>query len=184
MSNFAMTSKKGLDKTAMILLFVFLVVGGIISGLVLYGFPVSIFTCQYVETVQVDCLIQERMVGLIPVQETSISQLKEAQMTSERHTTRQDGRQVSETVYQVTLTSNSDVVTLDSFDQFEGVFAQRTVDEVNDFLLTYTDEPLRIWQASWVPLSVGSFFFLVSVIMVYAVADTVLCDLVSKLRKA
>jgi hypothetical protein len=80
------------------------------------------------------------------------------------------------------LSSNSGPVDLKSFDEFGGIFVEQTVDKINDFLLTHTDEPLRIWQATWVPLLLGSFFFLVAVIMLYVAVDTLIREIIGEIR--
>lgn len=178
-----MSNKKRSDPFAIIILLVFGLVMGAITLLVLYIYPVSILTCRYVETEQVDCQLQERMIGLIPIQETSIVHLEEAYVVSEVHEKRRNDREIiGTTVYKMILSSNSGTVDLESFDEFGGVFVQQAVDKINDFLLTHTDEPLRIWQATWVPLLVSSFFFLVSVIMLYVVVDSLIRGIIGKIR--
>jgi len=138
-------------------------------------YPVSILTCRYVETEQVDCQLQERMIGLIPIQETSIINLKETYVASEVHEKRRHDREtIDRKVYMLILNGNSGTVDLGSFDEFGGVFVEQTVDKIDDFLLSHTVEPLRIWQATWVPLLLGSFFFLVAVLMLYVAVDSLI----------
>ena len=89
-----MSQKKGSDPVAIIILLVFGMVLGAITLVVLYVYPVSILTCRYVETEQVDCQLQERMIGLIPIQEISITHLKEAYIVTEVQEVRRDGREI------------------------------------------------------------------------------------------
>jgi uncharacterized protein YpmB len=178
-----MSQKKRSDPFTIIVLLVFGLVISAVTLLVLYVYPVSILTCRYVETEQVDCQLQERMIGLVPVQEISIVNLKEAYVVSEVHEKRRSDRQIIDPkVYRMILSTDSGTVALESFDEFGGIFVEQTVDEINDFLLTHTDEPLRIWQATWVPLLVGSFFFLVSVLMLYVAVDSLIRGIMEKLR--
>jgi len=178
-----MNQKKRSDPFAIIILLVFGLVGGAITLVVFYVYPVSILTCRYVETEQVDCQLQERMVGLIPVQEISVTNLKQAYVTSEVHERRRNDREIiPDKVYKLTLSGNSGPVDLQSSDEFGGFVVEQTADKINDFLLTHTDEPLRIWQATWVPLLVSSFFFLVSALMLYVAADSIIRGIIGKLR--
>ena len=178
-----MSQKKRSDPFAIIVLLVFGLATGAITLLVLYVYPVSILTCRYVETEQVDCQLQERMIGLIPIREISIAHLKEAYVVSEVHEKRRNDREIIDTrVYKIILSSNSGPVGLESFDEFGGVFVEQSVDKINDFLLTHTNEPLRIWQATWVPLLLGSFFFLVAVIMLYVAVDSLIRGIIGKIR--
>jgi hypothetical protein len=70
----------------------------------------------------------------------------------------------------------------ESFDEFGGFSVEHSVDKINGFLLTHTDEPLQIWQAIWVPLLVGSFFFLVAVLLLYVAVDSIIRGIIGKLR--
>ena len=155
-----------------------LVVGlviGAITLVVLYVYPVSILTCRYVETEQVDCQLQQRMIGFIPTQETLVTNLKQAYVTSEvRERRRNDRDIVDNTVYKLILSGDSGPVDLGSSDEFGGVFVEQSADKINEFLLRHADEPLRIWQATWVPLLVGGFFFLVAVLLLYAAIDSLI----------
>jgi len=183
MEPWKMSQKKRSDPFAIIILLVFGLAVGAITLVTLYVYPVSILTCRYVETEQVDCQLQERMIGLIPIQKTSIINLKEAHVTSEVHEKRRNDREIIDNrVYKIILSGNSGPVDLESFDEFGGFFVEQTVDKINDFLLTHTDEPLRIWQATWVPLLLGSFFFLVAVLMLYVAVDTLIRGIMGKIR--
>jgi hypothetical protein len=177
-----MNQKKRSDPFAIIILLVFGLVAGAIALVVLYVYPVSILTCHYVETKQVDCQLQERMLGLMPIQEVSITHLQDAYVVSEIQEIRRDGSEIETKVYKLILSSNSDTVDLKSFDEFGGVFVEQTADRINDFLLTYTDEPLRIWQATWVPLFLGSFFSLVAVLLLYVAVDSLIRGIMGKLK--
>jgi hypothetical protein len=175
-----MSQKKRSDPFAIIILLVFGLVTGAITLVTLYVYPVSILTCRYVETEQVDCLLQERMIGLIPVQEISVINLKDAYVTSEVY--ERDDRDTSDEVYKLTLSGNSGPVDLQGSDEFGGFVAEHTADKINNFLLRHTDEPLRIWQATWVPLLLGSFFFLVAVLLVYVAVESIIRGIIGKIR--
>ncbi len=170
-----MSQKKRSDPIAIVILLVFGLVMGAIALVVLYVYPVSILTCRYVETEQVDCQLQERMIGLIPIQETSVINLKQAYVTSEVHERRRNDREIiPDRVYKLTLSGNSGPVDIGTSDEFGGVLVEQSVDKINDFLLRHTNEPLRIWQATWVPLLLGSFFFLVAVLLLYVAVDSLI----------
>jgi len=170
-----MSQKKRSDLSSIIILLVVGLVIGAITLVVLYVYPVSIVTCRYVETEQVDCQLQQWMIGLIPIQEISVINLKQAYVTSEvRERRRNDRDIIDNTVYKLILSGNSGPVDLGTSDEFGGVFVEQSVDKINDFLLRHTDEPLRIWQATWVPLLLGSFFFLVAVLLLYVAVDSLI----------
>jgi hypothetical protein len=178
-----MNQKKRSDPFAIIILFVVGLVTGAITLVVFYVYPVSILTCRYVETEQVDCQLQERMLGLILIQEISVINLKDAYVTSEVHEKRRNDREIIDgKVYRLTLSGNSGPVELQSSDEFGGFVAEHTADKINDFLLRHTDEPLRIWQATWVPLLISSFFFLVAVLLVYVAVDSFIRGIIGKIR--
>ena len=102
-----MSQKKRSDTFTIIVLLVFGLAISAITLLVLYVYPVSILTCRYVETEQVDCQLQERMIGLIPVQEISIVNLKEAYVVSEVHEKRRNDREIIDNkVYKMILSRN------------------------------------------------------------------------------
>ena len=176
-----MNQKKRSDPFAIIILLVFGLVTGAITLVVFYVYPVSILTCRYVETEQVDCQLQERMIGLIPVQEISVINLKQAYVTSEVYE-RDDRDTIGNTVYKLILSGNSGPVGLQSSDEFGGSVIEQTADKINDFLLRDTDEPLRVWQATWVPLLVSSFFFLVAVLLLCAAVDSIIRGIIGKIK--
>jgi len=123
------------------------------------------------------------MIGLIPVQETSIINLKDAYVVSEVHEkSRNDRESIDTKVYKMVLSTDSGTISLQSSDEFGGFVVEQTADKINDFLLRHTDEPLRIWQATWVPLLLGSFFFLVAVLMLYVVVDSLIRGIIGKIR--
>lgn len=51
---------------------------GIVGFAILYWAPVSSLTCHHIETNQVDCLLKQRLLGLIPVREIPITRLERA----------------------------------------------------------------------------------------------------------
>ncbi|RWX50977.1 hypothetical protein VU01_12371, partial [Candidatus Electrothrix marina] len=141
-----------------LLLFFGLFTAGITSVL-FYVYPVSVLTCEYVEPNQVNCRLQERAVGLIPIQETAIVDLKGAYVTKEVTEIRRDGRKERLVTDRVVLQTGSDKIPLNSFDESGGFLAQNTADKIKEFLRSSTEEPLRVWQATWVPMGISLFFF-------------------------
>src|SRR5262245_2376101 len=61
---------------------------GLIGLALLYWVPVTVLTCHYVETSQVDCVIKQRLLGLIPVGEIPISHLQRAYVERGTQTSR------------------------------------------------------------------------------------------------
>jgi hypothetical protein len=157
-----------------VLLFFGLFTAGITSVL-FYVYPVSVLTCQYVEPNQVNCRLQERAAGLIPIRETSIIDLKGAYVTKEVTEVRRDGREERLVTDRVVLQAGSDKVPLNSFDESGGFLARKTVDKIKEFLRSRTEEPLRVWQATWIPMGISLFFFPLSLIMLYAALDILFC---------
>ncbi|WLE95430.1 MAG: hypothetical protein QTN59_12135 [Candidatus Electrothrix communis] len=158
-----------------VLLFFGLFTAGITSVL-FYVYPVSVLTCEYVEPNQVNCRLQERAIGLIPIQETSIIDLKGAYVTKEVTEVRRDGREERLVTDRVVLQTGSDKIPLNSFDESGGFLARNTADKIKEFLRSSTEEPLRVWQATWVPMGISLFFFPLSLIMLYAALDILLCS--------
>lgn len=169
---------------AVIALLIFGLVGCAGTLLVLYVYPVSILTCRYEGTEQVDCKLQKRMIGIITIQEISIVNLKEAHAFKEVHQDRRwkGIREDDVVLWKMILSSNSGMVDLGSSDDLGGIFINQSIERLNDFLVTHTDEPLKIWQATWVPMLVGSLFFLVSVMMLYVAANILARGITGKIR--
>ncbi len=177
-----MRNKKRPDPFTIVILLVSGLFTCAITLTIFYFFPVSILTCRYVEADQADCQLEERMLGVIPLRQISITHLKEAYVVSEVHTTRRDGREVDLSIERLMLKSDSDTVALNSFDEFGGIFIKQSVKKIKNFLYTHTDEPLRIWQATWMPLLICGFFFLVSLVLLYAGVEELIRLIAGKLR--
>ena len=112
-------------------------------------FPVSVLTCRHVEPKQVDCQLQERIVGLIPVRESSITDLKRAYVAREDQTREdEDGNEHTVTISRVVLDGASGEIVLRGAEE-GNQFAGRTTRRINDYLDAATDESLRVWHAAW-----------------------------------
>lgn len=123
---------------------------GVLGIAIMYLFPVSILTCRYVEPKQVDCQLQERIVGLIPVREISIIGLKRAYVAREDQTREdEDGSEYTVTISRVLLDSASGEIVLRGTEE-GNQFAGRTTRRINDYLDGATDESLRVWHAAWI----------------------------------
>ncbi|WPD22545.1 MAG: hypothetical protein SD837_20455 [Candidatus Electrothrix scaldis] len=146
-----------------------------LTSVLLYAYPVSILTCAYVEPNQVDCRLQERAVGLIPIKKQDIFDLKDAFVTRESSEIRRSGRTERLITDRVVLQTSSDKIPLNSFDETGGFLAKDTAHTIKDFLQSHTTEPLRVWQATWLPLGLSLFFFPLSLVMLYVVFEYLLC---------
>jgi TRAP-type mannitol/chloroaromatic compound transport system permease small subunit len=158
----------------LVLLFFGLFIAGITSVL-FYVYPVSVLTCAYVEPNQVDCRLQERAIGLIPIQEIAIVDLKRAYVIKEVTEVRRDGRKEKLVADRVLLQTSSDKIPLNSFDESGGFLARNTAEKIREFLHSHSEETLRVWQATWVPLGISLFFFPIALLMLYAALDILFC---------
>jgi hypothetical protein len=161
-----------------------------LAGIViLYLQPLSILTCRYVETRQVDCQIQERIAWVIPVQRISITHMKEAYVKQEtRIREDQDGDEYTVSVYRVALVSASDEIVLKGYEEVR-ISADLTVTRINGYLNTPTDRSLTVWGYgllghTLVTLGGGLWFIVFIFAFVVAVVDMVFGpDTVAKLLK-
>ena len=161
-------------------------VGGIA---ILYLEPLSVLTCRYMETTQVDCQLQERIAWVIPVWETPIPRLKEAYIKQEtRIREDEDGREYTVSVYRVVLISASGEIVLKGTDEI-GASADLTTTRINSYLNTPTDESLTVWGFGLLghtlaTLGGGLWFILFAFVFVVAIVDMVFGpDTVAKLFK-
>ncbi|WP_446007739.1 hypothetical protein [Candidatus Electrothrix sp.] len=146
-----------------------------LTSVLFYVYPVSVLTCEYVEPNQVNCRLEERAVGLIPIQKTSIVDLKNASVSKEITQVRRSGRTERLVNDRVVLQTDSDEVPLNSFDETGGFLARNTADKIKDFLRSQPEKPLRVWQATWLPLGLSLFFFPIGLLMLYAALDIMFC---------
>ena len=122
---------------------------GVLGMAIMSLFPVSVLTCRHVEPKQVDCQLQERIVGLIPVRESSITDLKRAYVAREDQTREdEDGNEYTVTISRVVLDGASGEIVLRGAEEGKQ-FAGRTTRRINDYLDAATDESLRVWHAAW-----------------------------------
>jgi len=125
---------------------------GVLGVAIMYLFPASILTCRHVEPKQVDCQLQERVVDLIPVRESSITGLKRAYVAREDRTREdEDGNEYTVTISQVVLDSASGEIVLRGAEE-GNQSAERTTRRINDYLDAATDESLRVWHAAWMEM--------------------------------
>jgi hypothetical protein len=136
---------------------------GIVGVLLLYGVPVTILTCRFVESSQVDCRLKQRALGFIPVGEISIPHLQQAYVSWDTQTRRResDNREVDYSVSKVILVTPSGETALNDYvDPAITVGnSERIAGRINDYLAgPPTAETLTVWQAIWLPLLVGGCF--------------------------
>ena len=165
-------------RVAQILVLVLLLalsVGGIA---ILYLEPLSILTCRYVETKQVDCQLQERIAWVIPVREIPTSHLKEAYVKQETQTREdEDGDEYTVSVYRVVLVSASGEIVLKGYDETRSS-ADLTTTRINYYLNTPTDESLTVWGFGLLRHTLGTLadgfvFILFALLSVVAIVDIV-----------
>ena len=140
--------------------------------------PLSILTCRYVETTQVNCQIQERIAWLIPVRGSPFTNLKEAYVKPETQIRKdEDGDEYNVTVYRVVLTSHSSEIVLKGTDEIR-LTSDLTARRINDYLNAATGEELTIWgYGLWahtlITLAGGGVFLLFGFCFVVAIVDVV-----------
>jgi hypothetical protein len=168
-----MKRRNDTDYFALGILSFFGLVIGAVTLVVLYLYPVMVLTCRYEGQERVDCQTQEKMLGLIVTEELYLSDVKDAYVASETYERLRPRRhEVDSKVYKLMLITSSGTVELDGLDEFGGIFVNQSVESISDYLSAPREEPLRVRQATWVPLLVSAFFLLVSLIMLYSVVDT------------
>lgn len=145
-----------------------------LTSVLFYAYPVSVLTCAYVKPNQVDCRLQERAVGLIPIKSQDLLDLKDAYVSKESSETRRSGKTEQLITDRVVLQTSSDKIPLNSFDETGGFLAKNTAKKIKDFLRSHSEEPLRVWQATWLPMGLGLFFFPLSLVMLYVVLEYLL----------
>lgn len=136
---------------------------GVIGFAVLYWAPVSSLTCRHIETNQVDCLLKQRLLGLIPVGETPITRLERAYIGRDTQTSRRssDNRGYTYPVAKVILVSAAGEISLNDWGDPAITVGDpdRIARQINDYLASPpTEETLTVWQALWLPLLAGSCF--------------------------
>jgi len=176
-------------RVAQILVLVLLLalsVGGIA---IMYLQPLSVLTCRYAETTQVDCQLQERIAWVIPVRGIPIPHLKEAYVKRNTQIREdEDGDEYTVSVYRVVLVSDSGEIVLQGTDEI-GVSADLTTTRINSYLNTPTDESLTVWGFGLLghalaTLGGGLWFILFAFGFVVAIVDMVFGpDTVAKLLK-
>jgi hypothetical protein len=121
---------------------------GVLGVAIMYVEPVSVLTCRYVEPSQVDCQIQERLAGVVPVRRISVSGLEKAYVKWETETRQdEDGDEYTVSAATVMLVCASGEVAVRGTGRPE--FAGRTAKQINDFLDAPAGESLTVWHAAW-----------------------------------
>jgi hypothetical protein len=119
----------------------FVVIGIGIMGLKM----LPVLTCRYVEPRQVDCLLEERIAWLIPIQRTRVIGLQRAYVNLETVVVEDKSGNQSNVYYdRVILVSSSGEIGLQKMDSM-GSLAQVTSRRLNAYLSTYTHAPLTVW---------------------------------------
>jgi len=145
---------------------------------IMYTQPLSVITCRYVESKQVNCQLQERIAWVISLREIPITHLKKAFVKTEtRIREDEDGDEYTVLVDRVVLLSASGERTLKGYDDI-GSSAKLTAARINDYLNTPTVESLTIWGFGlWghtlATLAGGLVFILFALIVVVAIIDMV-----------
>lgn len=100
------------------------------------------------------------MFGLILTEERFLPDVKDAYVASETYERLRPSRQIIDSkVYKLMLVTASGTEEIEGYDEFGGIFVNQSVETINEYLSALCGEPLRIRQATWVPLLVGSYFF-------------------------
>ncbi len=151
-----------------ILLFGLILLFGIAGLGIWYTEPAAILTCRYVETKQVDCQLQNRMLWLIPVREIPITHLKKAYVKEETATWKDElGQEKTASVYRVMLLGGSgEELEFGYFDKNRAA-SERTAKQINDFFNVPTDETLTVWYTPWGMILSGGCLFSVFVFLLY-----------------
>ena len=139
-----------------VLLFFGLFTAGITSVL-FYVYPVSVLTCEYVEPNQVNCRLQERVIGLIPIQETAIVDLKGAYVTKKVIEVRRDGGKEKLITDRVVLQTDLDKLPLNSFDETGGFLARNTLIRLRNFSAPPPRNPCESGRRPGYPWGSASF---------------------------
>jgi hypothetical protein len=142
-------------------------VGGIA---IMYIQPLSVLTCYYVETRQVDCQLQERIAWVIPVGESPITHLQEAHLKVETQIrTDEDDNEYTVLVDRVVLVSASGELVLRGYDDV-GSSALLTTRQINDYLDAPRTESLTVWGFGFwrhtLVTLIGGFVFLLFVLLI------------------
>jgi hypothetical protein len=155
-----------LAQILVLVLLLALSVGGLA---IMYIQPLSVLTCRYVETKQVDCQLQERIAWVIPVGESPITHLQEAYLKTETQIrTDEDDNEYTVLVDRVVLVSASGELVLKGYDDV-GSSALLTTRRINDYLNTPTAESLTVWGFGlWrhtLGTLIGGFVFVLFVLL-------------------
>jgi len=117
-----------------------------VSGLAIMNTqPLPILTCRHVNREQVDCQIQERIAWVIPIRESSLTDLKEAYVNRETHVGEDEaGDEYTFYSFEVILISATDEYVLKGSDE-HGIISNLTARRINNYLNTLTRKSLTIW---------------------------------------
>ena len=126
--------------------------------------PLPILTCRHVNREQVDCQIQERIAWVMPIRESSLTDLKEAYVNREIHYGEdENGDEYTFYSFEVVLVSATDEFVLKGSDE-HGFISNLTARRINNFLNTPTRKPLTIWAyglaTNILVTVIGGFIFL------------------------
>jgi len=126
-----------------------LVIGSlfVLVGLgLLFVRPWSILTCYHMEPRQIDCRLEKRIAWLFPVEERSISGLRDAVLRWERATRiEEDGERTGYLVYDVVLVSDSGEASLAQYDPSWSNIAHSTAARLKGYLQASGAAPLTLF---------------------------------------
>jgi hypothetical protein len=152
-----------------IVLLMFVLMLSVAGIAIMYIQPLSVLTCRYVETKQVDCQLQERIAWVIPVEENPITHLQEAYLKVETQTRiDEDDNEDTVLVDRIVLVSPSGELVLKGYDDV-GSSALQTTRRINDYLNAPTAESLTVWGFGFwrhtLVTLVGGFIFILFVLL-------------------
>lgn len=150
-----------------------------VSGLaIMNAQPLPILTCRHANREQVDCQIQERIAWVMPIRESSLTDLKEAYVNREIHYGEdENGDEYTFYSFEVVLVSATDEFVLKGSDE-HGIISNLTARRINNYLNTPTRKPLTIWAyglaTNILVTVIGGFVFLLfGFLFVVAIVDMV-----------
>lgn len=114
----------------------------------------STLTCQRLESVVVDCLLQRDLLGL-PISETDVGQIETAWVEVNVDS---DGD-----TYRVVLQGPEDAVPLTSFYSSSYADKQETADTINGFLVNPAQTSLQIEQSEWWVFLLAGLFAIIGI---------------------
>ena len=138
--------------------------------LALYAAPVAIYSCRRVEPEQVDCRIEQRILGLIAVKEQRIVNVRRASCSSETRSSTNSKGSTTSTTYSTIVLESASGQQVTAGETAHTLTSSRSIcQQINTFVAEPLAPPLRVWQAQWLPLVVGGVFMLFGLLLFAAI---------------